>query len=82
MEYIAVDAHKRYTQVSVETEEGERRYEGRIAHARGALQQFLTICEPGSPVALDVPPPVPWTQDKTHHAASAHAAARAAAGVR
>jgi hypothetical protein len=29
MEYIAFDAHKRYTQVSVETEDGQRRYEGR-----------------------------------------------------
>jgi len=53
MEYIAFDAHKRYTQVSVETVDGKRRYEGRIAHARGALQQFLTTCERGSPVALE-----------------------------
>ena len=53
MEYIAFDAHKRYTQVSVETADGERRYEGRIAHARGALQQFLTTRERGSPVALE-----------------------------
>jgi hypothetical protein len=27
MEYIAFDAHKRYTQVSVETVDGARRYE-------------------------------------------------------
>jgi len=53
MEYIAFDAHKRYTQVSVETVDGKRRYEGRIAHARGALQQFLTTCERGSLVALE-----------------------------
>jgi transposase len=53
MEYIAFDAHKRYTQVSVETEDGARRYEGRIAHARGALQQFLSTCERGSPVAVE-----------------------------
>ncbi len=53
MEYIAFDAHKRYTQVSVETEDGERRYEGRIVHARGALQQFLESRERGSPVALE-----------------------------
>jgi hypothetical protein len=36
MEYIAFDAHKRYTQVSVEAVDGERRYEGRIAHAAAA----------------------------------------------
>ena len=53
MEYIAFDAHKRYTQVSVETEDGQRRYEGRIVHARGALQQFLESRERGSPVALE-----------------------------
>jgi transposase len=53
MEYIAFDAHKRYTQVSVETVEGERRYEGRIDHARGALQQFLATCQRGSPVAVE-----------------------------
>ena len=53
MEYIAFDAHERYTQVSVETEDGQRRYEGRIVHARGALQQFLESRERGSPVALE-----------------------------
>jgi len=53
MEYIAFDAHKRYTQVSVESVDGERRYEGRITHTRGALQQFLTTRERGSPVALE-----------------------------
>src|SRR5574341_2182598 len=53
MEYIAFDAHKRYTQVSVETADGERRYEGRIDHVRGALQQFLATCERGSPVAVE-----------------------------
>jgi len=39
--------------VSVETVDGKRRYEGRIAHARGALPQCLTTCERGSPVALE-----------------------------
>jgi len=53
MEYIAFDAHKRYTQVSVETEDGRRRYEGRIDHVRGALQQFLATCPRGSPVAVE-----------------------------
>ena len=53
MEYIAFDAHKRYTQVSVETVDGARRYEGRIAHTRGALQRFLETRERGSPVALE-----------------------------
>lgn len=50
MESIAFDAHKRYAQVSVETVDGKRRHEGWIAHARGALHQFLITCELASPV--------------------------------
>ena len=53
MEYIAFDAHKRYTQVSVESVDGERRYEGRIDHVRGALQQFLATRQRGSPEAVE-----------------------------
>jgi len=64
MEYIAFDAHQRYTQVSVETVEGERRYEGRIAHGRGALQQFLTTCERGSPVAVETVGTWDWIVDE------------------
>ena len=64
MECIAFDAHKRYTQVSVETADGERRYEGRIAHARGALQQFLTTRERGSPVALETVGTWDWIVDE------------------
>ena len=66
MAYIAFDAHKRYTQVSVETEDGARRYEGRIDHVRGALQQFLTTCERGSPVAVETVAPGTgsWTRSK------------------
>ncbi len=64
MEYIAFDAHKRYTQVSVETEDGARRYEGRIDHVRGALQQFLTTCERGSPVAVETVGTWDWIVDE------------------
>ena len=64
MESIAFDAPKRYTQVSVETVDGERRYEGRIAHARGALQPFLTTCERGSPVALETVGHWAWIVDE------------------
>jgi hypothetical protein len=39
--------------VSVETVDGARRYEGRVAHTRGALQRFLTTCERGSQLALE-----------------------------
>ncbi len=64
MEYIAFDAHKRYTQVSVETEDGQRRYEGRIDHVRGALQQFLATCERGSPVAVETVGNWAWIVDE------------------
>ena len=53
MEYIAFDAHKHYTLASVARPDGQLVREQRIAHARGALQQFLERCEPGSPVAVE-----------------------------
>ena len=53
MEYIAFDAHKHYTLASVARPDGRLVREQRLAHERGALQQFLARCEPGSPVALE-----------------------------
>jgi transposase len=53
MEYIAFDAHKHYTLASVARADGRLVREQRLAHERGALQQFLARCEPGSPVALE-----------------------------
>jgi len=53
MEYIAFDAHKRYTLASVERADGRRVREERIPHERGRLRQFLARCERGSPVAVE-----------------------------
>jgi hypothetical protein len=53
MEYIAFDAHKHYTLASVVRPDGRLVREQRLAHERGAFQQFLARCEPGSPVALE-----------------------------
>jgi hypothetical protein len=53
MEYIAFDAHKHYTLASVARPDGQVVREQRIAHERGALQQFLERCERGSPVAVE-----------------------------
>ena len=53
MGYIAFDAHKHYTLASVARADGRLVREQRLAHERGALQQFLARCEPGSPVALE-----------------------------
>ena len=53
MEYIAFDAHKHYTLASVARPDGQIVREQRLPHERGALQQFLARCEPGSPVAVE-----------------------------
>ncbi len=53
MQYIALDAHKRYTLASVERATGGIVREVRLAHARGTIHQFLVQCEPGSPVAIE-----------------------------
>jgi hypothetical protein len=53
MEYIAFDAHKHYTLASVARPDGRLVREQRLAHERGAFQQFLARCEPGSSVALE-----------------------------
>jgi hypothetical protein len=53
MQYIAFDAHKRYTLASVERADGHRLGEERIPHERGKLREFLARCERGSPVAVE-----------------------------
>ena len=50
MEYIAFDCHKRYTYAVVEDEDGHMLREARVPHEPGALGDFLSRCEPGSPV--------------------------------
>jgi hypothetical protein len=57
MEYIAFDSHKHYTLASVARPNGQLVREQRLPHERGALQQFLARCEPGSPVAVEPPQP-------------------------
>ena len=53
MQYIAFDSHKRYTFASVEDHATGKIFDRRIDHERGALREFLTTCEPGSPVAVE-----------------------------
>jgi len=53
MESIAFDFHKRDTWAVVEDERGMVKREGKICHERGALKEFLSLCEPGSPVAVE-----------------------------
>ena len=52
-QYIAFDSHKHYTLASVEPQKGGEPKETRIAHERGAIQEFLGTCQKGSPVAVE-----------------------------
>ena len=53
MEYIALDAHKRYSFASVEGVDGIKRTEARVEHGPGAIRQFLEKFDRGSPVAVE-----------------------------
>ena len=64
MEYIAFDAHKRYTWASVERDDGRPVREERIPHERGRLRQFLARCERGSPVAVETMGSWYWIVDE------------------
>ncbi|MFQ5668512.1 MAG: IS110 family transposase [Candidatus Binatia bacterium] len=64
MQYIAFDAHKRYTLASVARQDGGLVREVRIPHERGALQQFLHRCERGSPVAVETTGNWYWIVDE------------------
>ena len=62
MEYIAFDAHKHYTLASVARPDGRLVREQRLAHERGAFQQFLARCEPGSGTGLSEPTLTKWVR--------------------
>jgi transposase len=53
MEYIALDAHKRYSFASVESDDGIRRNEARVEHGPGSIRHFPEKFERGSPVAVE-----------------------------
>jgi transposase len=53
MQYIALDAHKRYSFASVESADGSKRSEARVEHAPGSIHRFLERFERGSPVAVE-----------------------------
>ena len=42
MEIIALDSHKRYSQVCVQKQDGQILCEGRIDHAKGEIRAFLS----------------------------------------
>jgi transposase len=53
MQYIALDAHKRYSLAVVEQVDGSKAVEVRISHQPGELKEFLKGLEIGSPVAVE-----------------------------
>jgi len=64
MEYVAFDAHKRYTLASVASADGHLVREERIEHMQGALREFVKRCEPGSPVAVETTGNWYWIVDE------------------
>jgi transposase len=64
MENIALDVHKHYTWARVESPEGNRLYESRLAHARGTIKNFVGRWTPGSPVALETVGNWYWVVDE------------------
>jgi transposase len=68
MEYIALDAHKRYTLASVERFSGEHLGEMRVEHERGSIKHFLSRWDPGSPVAVETVGNWYWIIDEIEQA--------------
>lgn len=68
MQYIAFDARRSYTLARVEGTDGRLVTERRIAHARRALEEFLTGCEPGCPVAVETIGSWYWIVDEVERA--------------
>jgi hypothetical protein len=68
MEYISVDANKRYSFVSIENKDGKLCSEARVEHRRGAFWVFLNRRLPGSPVAVEIVGNWYWIVDEMEEA--------------
>lgn len=68
MEIIAVDAHKRYSQVCVQGKEGQVLCEKRINHCRGEIERFLSDWTPGTKVAVETIGNWYWIVDEIEQA--------------
>jgi len=53
MEIIAMDVHKRYSQVCVQNKNGKILYEKRLENRKGKIAQFLCQWTTGTPVAVE-----------------------------
>ena len=68
MEIIALDAHKRYSQVCVQQKDGHLLCEKRIEHSRGQITQFLSKWTTGSDVAVETVGNWYWIVDEIEQA--------------
>jgi len=68
MEIIALDAHKRYSQVCVQKQNGQFLCEKRINHGRGAIKQFLVGWTAGTNVAVETVGNWYWIVDEIESA--------------
>lgn len=68
MEMIALDAHKRYSQVCVQQNNGRILCEKRIDHGKGRIAEFLSCWTAGSPVALETVGNWYWIVDEIEQA--------------
>ena len=68
MEIIAMDAHKRYSQVCVQNKKGQFLCEKRIDHRKGTIKQFLSNWTQGANVALETVGNYYWIVDEIEQA--------------
>lgn len=64
MEYIAIDAHKRYSLVRIEAADGALIEERRLEHRRGVFRDYLGRRPKGSPVAVETTGSWYWIVDE------------------
>ena len=68
MEIIALDAHKRYSQVCVQKKNGQMLCEKRINHDKGQIAEFLSRWTAGSSVAIETVGNWYWIVDEIEQA--------------
>lgn len=68
MEIIALDAHKRYSQVCVQDQNGRILCEKRVDHSRGTIKRFLSSWTPGANVAVETVGNWYWIIDEIEQA--------------
>ena len=68
MEIIALDAHKRYSQVCVQKKNGQMLCEKRINHDKGQIAEFLSRWTAGSAVAIETVGNWYWIVDEIEQA--------------